>query len=430
VYRNYHPTLLLAKAPDLISAGKAPAEPFADLGEDRNSAVKYPVTVGANVSDPSRICTRDIAHVISCVKRGIVEGIDIRAQILTIREIQNQTLANAMKKQLPWFCGSLCEGRRSNKAVKLAHFIVYDLDHVRDIEAVKSEAIARLPFIRYAFRSVRDGVKLIAWLDKPVTNEKDFRLIWEYLALQIETVLRLKVDRTNDWSRACFFSYDPDLIVSPQCLLVSVESVLRDAGFLLEMVRAGKMRASQVFGSQEQRGEGTLESSPPTLESSPPTLESSPPKDKLAPINPSLSGGGHGLQQDRSTKTDKGPGVHASRNQNLAAEQENQQTGPLDSRVTHAGTLDSRADTFEKARMIVQKLAKLKIEYIDWISIGMALYAGFGEMGRELWDLFQDNPNYADDQRLMDTKWRSFRQVREIGLETLFFLGGKYGCQV
>jgi len=76
----------------------------------------------------------------------------------------------------------------------------------------------------------------------------------------------------------------------------------------------------------------------------------------------------------------------------------------------------------------VERLAQVVIPYSDWIRVGMALYSGFGEDGKELWQLFLANPHYRDTQREMDAHWRSFRRVRSISLETLFYLGGKYGC--
>ena len=85
-------------------------------------------------------------------------------------------------------------------------------------------------------------------------------------------------------------------------------------------------------------------------------------------------------------------------------------------------------DDYEKASKVVQKLAQMVIPYSDWYRVGLALYAGFGEAGRPLWNLFLQNPHYRDTQRGLDAKWHSFRGVREITLATLFEIGGRYGC--
>jgi len=338
-----------------------------------NSAIRYPVTVGWNISAPALIAERDISEVVSCIRGGRFERTDLRAEIEVIRNLHCAELAQAMKKRLPWFCGSLCEKRRSNATVRIARFAIFDLDHVADIEGLKAAAIAKLPFVRYAFRSVRDGVKLIAQFDRPVTDEEDFRLLWRYLASQVRSALKHEVDSTPDWARACFFSYDPGLLdgLGQGFRPLEVPTALMGAEFVLAIERRGGAEA------RRDAGPGVANSALP--------------------------------QGSQSPSNDASDSVR-SPNRNSASQPHSE-------------------DTFEKARLIVQKLATQVIPYADWYRAGMALYAGFGEAGRELWDLFLDNPHYADTQREMDKQWRSFARVRTISLETLFWLGGKYGCQ-
>ena len=310
-----------------------------------NTAITRPVTLGTAVTRPENIATRDISYIVECIRAGRVERRDIRALISTIRALPNPELASAMKRELPWFSASLCEGRRQDKSVKLAWFALLDLDHVEDIEALKSLAIQRLPWVRYAFQSVRDGVKIIAEFRTPITREEDFRRLWAWLASQVENILKHPVDPAPDWSRACFFSYDPRLLVNPNCKPLEPAAALRqvDALGLLNL-----------------------------------------PKRVLTPSNPATL--------PTVPKAPKGD-----------------------------------QNDFERATAIVQKLATLTISYHDWYRVGLALYAGFGESARPLWNLFQANPNYRDSQRLIDAKWRSFRSVREITLATLFEIGARYG---
>jgi len=409
-----HAELLFAGINPLAPSPQADFPDPADNPAIPNSAIKYPVTVGLDITRPERIVTRDISYVVACVKSGWFEGRDLRALIHTIRGIPNSEMAKGMKASLPYFLGSLCSKRRSNANVLLAHFMLFDLDHVPDIEAAKATAIQKLPWVRYAFRSVRDGVKLIAALDKPLRREEDYRALWPYLALQVEKALGLKPDSTPDWSRACFFSFDPGLLHSSGFQPLDTRLALKEAELVLEICQP---RIHQNRGTEEQRENGTLESNPPRW---------------------SRARNEHGLQQDPSTMTDKDPGVHAGRKQNLDTKQGTHQISPLDSRVTAESAKPPESpslcdsvleiDPFEKARMTILKLAKLRIAYTDWVKIGMALYAGFGDRGRELWDLFLDNPNYEDSPRRLGAHWRSFKSVHSITLDTLFWIGGKYGC--
>jgi hypothetical protein len=88
---------------------------------------------------------------------------------------------------------------------------------------------------------------------------------------------------------------------------------------------------------------------------------------------------------------------------------------------------DSGNDDWLKAQNIVAVLSQIRIDYRDWIKVGMALYARFGEQGKYLWDYFLSNPNYNDTERTIDAHWRSFRSVNRVSLASLFFVAQKYG---
>lgn len=83
-------------------------------------------------------------------------------------------------------------------------------------------------------------------------------------------------------------------------------------------------------------------------------------------------------------------------------------------------------DDYEKAHKIITQLCQAGINYNDWIRMGLAIYARFGEGGKPLWDLFMTNPYYNDTQRQMDSHWYSFRSVNKTSLGTLFYLAQKY----
>ncbi len=317
-----------------------------------NAAIARPVTVGMNVTAPAVIAIRDISYVMDCVREGRFENKDLRALISTIRGLGERQagIAAGMKRSLPWFSGSTFNQRRANDRFQAAWFMVFDIDHVEDIPGLKAKAVERLAFVRHAFQSVRDGVKLVAEFTSPITLESDYRTIWNYLALRIEHSLKVTVDATPDPARACFLSYDPELVTNFRCLPYVPKKVLEEVKALEALV-------------------------PPVR----------PVELILVPI---------GLKPS-AVKAQQRPRYEAS--------------------------------DFEKASKIVQKLAQMRIPYSDWYRVGLALYAGFGEAGRPLWDLFLNNPHYQDQQWELDAKWRSFRGVREITLATLFEIGGQYG---
>jgi hypothetical protein len=351
-----------------------------------NAAITRPVTVGPAVTQPAVIAERDISYVMDCVREGRFEGKDLKALIVTIRSLPKEpaAIAAGMKKSLPWFSGSTFQRRRGNEFFKAAWFLVFDLDHVPEVEGLKRQALEKLPFLRYAFQSVRDGVKLVAEFTSPITKEDDFRTIWKYLALRIEKSLRFELDSTPDPARACFLSYDPGLLVNSSCRPLDPKKTLREAQAMEMLTRA--LNGTPVSTG---RTAGFIRQHPPAVQTCP-----SSEQNRMNPV-------------DRPDKS----GV------------------PVDTPIREISVIRGQnPDDYEKAAKVVQKLAQMVIPYSDWYRIGLALYAGFGERGRPLWDLFLANPHYRDTQRGLDAKWHSFRGVREITLATLFEIGGRYGC--
>ena len=381
-----------------------------------NAAITRPVTVGTSVTAPSLIAERDISHVMDCVREGRFGSKDLKALIVTIRSLPKDqaALAAGMKKSLPWFSGSTFHRRRGNEFFKSAWFMVFDLDHVPDIESLKHKALEKLPFLRYAFQSVRDGVKLVAEFASPITKEEDFRTIWKYLALWIGKSLKVEVDSTPDPARVCFLSYDPELLVNPKCRPLVPRKALHEAEAVEALMLVTRTGVADVPVCQGSKSPSTPNNKPlrdfangdvcgSDFAESPVARDSDPAESPVA--------------QD-SDPTESQNGALESSATPATAPRQNAKTPQRQNPVP---------DDFEKASKVVQKLAQMVIPYSDWYRIGLALYAGFGERGRPLWNLFLANPHYRDTQRDMDAKWNSFRGVREITLATLFEIGGRYG---
>lgn len=332
--------------------------PFTNGGELQNTAVRFPVTVGKLITQPAVIAARDISYVIDCVRNGIVEGIDLRPQIGVIRATADKALARQLKAQLPYFLGSLCRRYRANEDVERARFMIFDLDGVKDPEAVKAEALTQLPFLRWAFVSPGgQGVKLIAQLVRDITSEAEYRELWTWLAEQLRIVLKLKVDATPDWSRACFFSHDPNLLTNPAFKPVAVDRELE------------QLRELNFARQREFRTPGSFREDP-----------------------------------DGSSTAGENP--------------------------ASAVRTSSPEEDFARARAVVEQLAEMVIPYPEWVRVGYALYSAFGERGMEIWSIFLRNPNYRDTEADLAVRWRSFRNVRNTTLGTLFYLAEQHGIKV
>ncbi|MCB5284941.1 MAG: PriCT-2 domain-containing protein [Candidatus Cloacimonetes bacterium] len=414
-----------------------------------NAAITRPVTVGMAITAPALIAERDVSYVMDCVREGRFEGKDLKALIVTIRSLAERQagIAAGMKKSLPWFSGSTFHRRRGNEFFKAAWFMVFDLDHVPDIEDLKHQAVEKLPFLRYAFQSVRDGVKLVAEFASPITKEDDFRTIWKYLALRVEKALAVKVDSTPDPARACFLSYDPELLTNPSCRPLDPKKTLREAEAIADLLRIFRPAPPVI---PAQAGIQNHHRPAPPCHSGVGASAPGAQESRRSHQNNFTSKSGSAQTQSGSTPSEDysreawipGPLPRNDRAAVPSGETARDGVTPLPRDDGADGSSDQHPpirgirvirgqnpDDYEKASKVVLKLAQRQIPYSDWYRIGLALYAGFGEAGRPLWDLFLANPHYRDTQRELDAKWNSFRGVREITLATLFEIGGRHGCQ-
>jgi hypothetical protein len=330
---------------------------------DAYEIMRYPVTVGRSVRHPESIAIRDIGYVMDCMQKGFYEGFNLQRAIQTLRGMADREAQKTAKLALPWFSGSLMRKKRSNLNVEKASFMIFDIDHVAKPEELKTLAMAKLPYIRFAFCSAVDGVKLVAQFRQPIIEEEKYRRIYTFIALQIEWVIKHICDTTSDWSRACFFSYDPNLITNINCTPLDPLVTYKQAISVMEIPFPRGNASHIVSPNQGKHGGLPLQDTPVGADPS-----ACPPR--ICP-----------------------------------------------------------PDDYAKAQAIIATMSTIPIVYRDWIKIGQALYAGFGEQGKALWDMFLNNPNYNDSQIMLDAHWRSFRNVRTISLASLFYVAEQYGVK-
>lgn len=120
--------------------------------------------------------------------------------------------ANKLKRTLSYIVYGIVDGPRKADNVVQANGIIFDFDHVADIEAFKQQAAKRIIGALYIFRSPVDGVKVLVPFSKPVCDRTMYRLIWDAMAQEIENQMGVAPDATSDMCRACFVSWDPLLI--------------------------------------------------------------------------------------------------------------------------------------------------------------------------------------------------------------------------
>jgi hypothetical protein len=119
----------------------------------------------------------------------------------------------AFKKNLPivLFSGEF-ESRNDEALTRHSQFIVLDFDHI-EVEASK-KVLSTDPYVYSCWISPSgDGLKALVKVSNPERHRDHFRALCSYFRKEYD----LEVDETGiNESRACFESYDPDIIIKEQ----------------------------------------------------------------------------------------------------------------------------------------------------------------------------------------------------------------------
>jgi hypothetical protein len=302
-----------------------------------------------------------------------------------LRQEMLQTMKH-IKNQLPYFVMATFSKRRCTDCLVSITGLVIDIDHVDEPEDLQNEVRDRVMDAHFIFRSPTDGVKIVFVFKKPMVVMgdnlarivADYKFIYNSVAERISKELNVTVDsQCHDPVRACFVSYDRKAIKRNAYL--DGEAILAERKEDVGIGVSPVLKAGQTDKSAYATGDTALEC---------------------------------------YATDDTGRDAYAT---------DDVGTGLAPVRFEHEH--DDPELEFEKARAMVTKLAQIRIAYKDFIKVGMALYSGFGERGKELWMLFKDNPNYNDSIGYMETHWRSFRANRTVKLASLYYVGGIYGLK-
>ncbi len=166
------------------------------------------VTIFKNIKETSTPFIRDVDFILNRIKNG--NSIDLINQI---RKETNTDLRNKLKNNLPSICFSgIFKNRATNGLLEHSGLICLDFDKYSNESDLNDfyEHLKNDPFTFSCFISPSgDGIKLIVKIPKEPENHKlYFEALDEYFDNQ-------NFDSgTNDISRVCFESYDPDIYIN------------------------------------------------------------------------------------------------------------------------------------------------------------------------------------------------------------------------
>lgn len=139
---------------------------------------------------------------------------------MNLREESNSSTAKKIKAQkFDYVIFSGCFSKRMNNAIiKKSGLIVFDFDHIQDLEGLKRNLLqdeyfeTELMFISPS----GNGLKWIISIDNTKASHQDyFTAISNYLSYTYS----IEADKSGkDISRACFLPYDPEAYINPKYL--------------------------------------------------------------------------------------------------------------------------------------------------------------------------------------------------------------------
>lgn len=144
------------------------------------------------------------------------------ALINQLRSIEDKTQARQFKAtKLPYFTFSgTFEKRNDDSLKKHSGYACLDFDHVPNVQELKAKLVKdrnldpQLIFVS----PTGNGLKCVVNIDLNFTHTANYDSIKKYILAEY----KIEIDKTQDVSRACFVSFDPD------CYLNSKISRLND----------------------------------------------------------------------------------------------------------------------------------------------------------------------------------------------------------
>lgn len=165
------------------------------------------VTVFRNFRDTKAPHVVSIDSVLAKIKTG---G-DKKGDLNSIRDTVDKKERDEKKKELPIICfNGIFTQRDKEHLVEGNGLMVLDFDAVDDLRGLRSKIISK-PYTYANFLSPSGkGYKALIRISK-VTSDEEFKTIFR----AIESEFPELDESGKDISRACFFSYDPDLYINP-----------------------------------------------------------------------------------------------------------------------------------------------------------------------------------------------------------------------
>ena len=124
------------------------------------------------------------------------------------------------KNNFPYFIlGTFKDGHRLKKNLISSSFFIFDYDHLDEkLPEIKKKLSEDKTVFAYFVSPRGNGLKVIYLLENEIKDYNEFSRLYKQYAEKFNVDLGSEPDKTSDASRACYFSYDPEIYVNLEAL--------------------------------------------------------------------------------------------------------------------------------------------------------------------------------------------------------------------
>jgi len=357
------------------------------------------VTYGTAIRAPEDIKTIELDSIIADIRNG-----RWKKQINQIRTTDNAELAKTIKTGLPYFLYGIFKGKRSNECLVQMNGAILDYDHIPDIEGFKTLVMERIPEVRYAFQSPRDGVKILIPFSRPVTDEDEYRAVFELLKSDTDQRLNAKDAETQrtqrkDKETTCHPEHSRRIDTDSDADISTKLNVIPDKDSCLNLA------ASRLCVEKEYHADNTPDPARACFISYDPDLTEN---EYCSPFDVDEF-----MAEYDTRKIDE---MHPK-------EMEKNLSSFLSSGINECEEPD------EVVINAVDYLASIKLDYNAWIKVGLAIFHTYGDKAFPLWDKFSANPNYSDTTPELARRWKSFQNANSVSVGSIIHIAKHYGWE-
>jgi len=182
-----------------------------------------------------KISPADIVRKISATSGSLYEKVSQLRNLISI----DTNAYRKMKTMLPYIvCGSFSPPYRKTEHFAYTEYCIIDIDHLSNLQKTPQGlkmALQKDERVFIAFTSPgNDGLKIVFRLKEKCYDAAKYKLFYQEFAVQLSNQYGLSGSldsRTSDVARACFLSYDNEIVYNAEALPIDITPFVENKFF-------------------------------------------------------------------------------------------------------------------------------------------------------------------------------------------------------